>query len=435
MCHYYTYRNGYAPKQGHGPEFQNIARVVSERGSNIIFPIQTYCSAEERKEAEWSEEIQAQKDKRKTNSIARRKLLIIYKESGQVRLINANSDKLVNEIVDCEKKATKDPCKKIIVSSNEQLKEKLHKLGYKSNMISYRFWHLENDPIALDDVKKCNDCTVLFQSNNADDDEVITPEIYPIQQKDPNLIKNFSFKMTNGKGFSAQNITVDQLRARLHAEFPNWSDEAIEKIINNQAYAVRESLESKFKSYITERFTNFIDEAKKKDKKVYNDKGEEVPETCECGGKIGLYIKGEPVYLCSKCNKYYGTMPFDSKKLNEGTTGIRIPSLLYHKSNPANRKSIQLHGLIPQVGDSYKAHWDDRDDLAPLVFLYDVKKIRGGEYDTTYDDDIYRIDMSKLDEKYIAKDPDSWMKGCFTYSAPIPPDAITLIYKGTGKSF
>ena len=30
----------------------------------------------------------------------------------------------------------------------------------------------------------------------------------------------------------------------------------------------------------------------------------------ECGGKIGLYIKGEPVYLCSKCQKYFGTMPF-----------------------------------------------------------------------------------------------------------------------------
>ena len=44
---------------------------------------------------------------------------------------------------------------------------------------------------------------------------------------------------------------------------------------------------------------------------VKNDKGEVVPEICpECGGKIGLYIKGEPVYLCSKCQKYFGTMPF-----------------------------------------------------------------------------------------------------------------------------
>lgn len=54
-----------------------------------------------------------------------------------------------------------------------------------------------------------------------------------------------------------------------------------------------------------------IDEYILEKKIVKNDKGEVVPETCpECGGKIGLCIKGEPVYLCSKCQKYFGTMPF-----------------------------------------------------------------------------------------------------------------------------
>ena len=49
----------------------------------------------------------------------------------------------------------------------------------------------------------------------------------------------------------------------------------------------------------------------KRKKIVKNDKGEVVPEKCTvCGEKVGLYIKGEPVYLCSKCGKYYGTMPF-----------------------------------------------------------------------------------------------------------------------------
>lgn len=56
-----------------------------------------------------------------------------------------------------------------------------------------------------------------------------------------------------------------------------------------------------------------------KKKIVKNDEGEVVPEICpECGSKIGLYIQGEPVYLCSnkECGKYFGTMPF-SKKLYE----------------------------------------------------------------------------------------------------------------------
>lgn len=52
----------------------------------------------------------------------------------------------------------------------------------------------------------------------------------------------------------------------------------------------------------------------KRKKVVKNDKGEVVPEKCTvCGEKVGLYIKGEPVYLCSKCGKYYGTMPFNKK--------------------------------------------------------------------------------------------------------------------------
>ena len=45
-------------------------------------------------------------------------------------------------------------------------------------------------------------------------------------------------------------------------------------------------------------------------KVVKNDEGEIVPDKCtECGSEIGLYIQGEPVYKCTKCGKYYGTMP------------------------------------------------------------------------------------------------------------------------------
>jgi hypothetical protein len=46
MCHYYTYMNGYAPKQGHGPEFKEIGYIVSSR-SNGLFTIQRLATAEE----------------------------------------------------------------------------------------------------------------------------------------------------------------------------------------------------------------------------------------------------------------------------------------------------------------------------------------------------------------------------------------------------
>ena len=111
-------------------------------------------------------------------------------------------------------------------------------------------------------------------------------------------------------------------------------------------------------------------------------------------------------------------------------TMTRLPKALFHKANPLYRKSIATKGLIPQIGDSYKCHWEgteDKNNLIPLVFLYDIKKDE--EYDSTYDDDIWAVDTSQLDIAHIGKDPDPWMKS-LTYDKPIPPSALKLIYKG-----
>lgn len=52
-----------------------------------------------------------------------------------------------------------------------------------------------------------------------------------------------------------------------------------------------------------------------KKKIIKNDEGQVVPEKCDkCGGEVVLQIHGEPVYLCKKCGKYFGTMPC---RLNE----------------------------------------------------------------------------------------------------------------------
>lgn len=54
-----------------------------------------------------------------------------------------------------------------------------------------------------------------------------------------------------------------------------------------------------------------VGENKKRKKVVKNDEGEVVPEFCKkCGGKVGTYICGEPIYKCSECGEYYGTVPF-----------------------------------------------------------------------------------------------------------------------------
>ena len=60
-----------------------------------------------------------------------------------------------------------------------------------------------------------------------------------------------------------------------------------------------------------EAWMNNIREGKKRKKFVKNDEGKVVPEFCKkCGGKVGTYICGEPIYKCSECGEYYGTVPF-----------------------------------------------------------------------------------------------------------------------------
>lgn len=49
------------------------------------------------------------------------------------------------------------------------------------------------------------------------------------------------------------------------------------------------------------------------------DDGKKVPEVCpKCGSKVGLFLKGEPVWLCSNknCNHYFGTAPFNESADN-----------------------------------------------------------------------------------------------------------------------
>ena len=44
-----------------------------------------------------------------------------------------------------------------------------------------------------------------------------------------------------------------------------------------------------------------------------NDKGTPDPQKRPiCGRKVGVYLRGEPVWLCTNkiCNKYFGTLPF-----------------------------------------------------------------------------------------------------------------------------
>lgn len=117
----------------------------------------------------------------------------------------------------------------------------------------------------------------------------------------------------------------------------------------------------------------FVIEAKIK---RVNDEGEDIPEKCnECGSKICLFLKGEPVWLCSnkKCGKYFGTLPCT---IQEGAwqdirNGVNPKSkkLFFHISMDSKMNGKTLKPRIPSYisekgskSDKYK-----EDETTPRV--------------------------------------------------------------------
>lgn len=107
------------------------------------------------------------------------------------------------------------------------------------------------------------------------------------------------------------------------------------------------------------------------------------------------------------------------------TPGTRV----YHTSNPIFRDNISKEGLRPK-GRS-EAWLSDTKIDGEVIFVSNSSKPEDW-FDSTYDDDIYEIDTTGLDNKWFC-DPNFQLDDNYiiTFDA-IPLCAITLIYKGTG---
>lgn len=140
MCHYYTYMNGRAPKQGHGPEFRSIASYVAAN-SNGTITIERLASAEKMKNFELDDFYKEKRERRKTNKINRLQCIIIETESGEHELTLTSNDDLVKKIIEVNSNGYRsNKCKKILWSSDPDLIKTLYDLGYKSSMRTYRYW-------------------------------------------------------------------------------------------------------------------------------------------------------------------------------------------------------------------------------------------------------------------------------------------------------
>lgn len=108
---------------------------------------------------------------------------------------------------------------------------------------------------------------------------------------------------------------------------------------------------------------------------------------------------------------------------------------VFHKSKPSNRDSILKYGLLVSVGDCY-FEYVGSEECEPAIFATDTK-LKEALFDTTYDDDIWLIntDMANVTwykDKHFEKFQHEY-KHIVTFQ-DIPPTAIKLIYKGSGRS-
>jgi hypothetical protein len=119
-----------------------------------------------------------------------------------------------------------------------------------------------------------------------------------------------------------------------------------------------------------------------------------------------------------------------SEFLNENNSNLVevIPNkYVYHTSNPIFRDKIQKDGLI--VKGKSETWLSDTNIDGEVIFAVNSDNKKDW-WNSTYDDDIYRIDTNKLKNKWY-NDPnfDLEDKRIITFEN-IPVSSIELIYKG-----
>lgn len=253
MCHYYTYMNGYAPKQGHGTEFRNIAYRVSYK-SNGEFSIQRLASAEEMQNFELSDEMKAKQEKRLSNKKASLMAIFVYNINGTVKLSTTSSQALATRIIDSYKKLD---VPKVVVSNDLRLIELLYSHGYRRNFRTWRYWNVGNTDwiktIDNYDIKVYNNPNMNIIKNIYGDKSNIGVEAPQRLSK-----RIFSIKTNNGT-FKTEVASESDLFNKLRERFPKMSDETIKKIMSNQAnYQMTENKRKSLSDIIKEAIEEAI---------------------------------------------------------------------------------------------------------------------------------------------------------------------------------
>jgi predicted SprT family Zn-dependent metalloprotease len=132
MCHYYTYMDGWVPRQAHGREFRDIAMIVSNR-SNGAFTIQRLASAEEMEGYQLDDDVKVKTRKHNTPHYY---LEFLNDGTDKVRLSNLNATGFKTMLTFMKRDST------VIELKNEEIANKLYEKGYRQQSRNYSYWTL-----------------------------------------------------------------------------------------------------------------------------------------------------------------------------------------------------------------------------------------------------------------------------------------------------
>ena len=229
MIHYYTYMYGYAPKQGHGPEFREACYLIYER-SHGRFDTKRVASAEQMSEMELSADMKAKRERRMENKKSNVTLIMAFNSNNTFDLSNVSNQGLVDKIINANQ-TYKHPVK-LVTSNDPRLVDLFFSRGYRRVFRTYRYWTIDTSKFGGNDFleKGGYDINVIFDKTNGNDNNTI--EKKPVERKNKMV---FSIRTKSGIVEIPVDGNINNLKAKLRNRFPNMNDEALDRIVNNNA--------------------------------------------------------------------------------------------------------------------------------------------------------------------------------------------------------
>jgi len=149
---------------------------------------------------------------------------------------------------------------------------------------------------------------------------------------------------------------------------------------------------------------------------------------------VVIGVRGEQTTKCNdKENIYLRESKTEDKEYSPAGKEIIPNEKVFHQSNPMFRNKIEEQGLKVRAGECYKIYAGYGEKCIPAIFATNSSNKRAW-FDSTYDDDVWEIDTTKIPSVKWYKDRhyESRSKHIVTFEN-IPRDAIKLIYEGSGK--